>query len=519
MLNIVIIGAGPAGLTSAYELLKNNPDKYNVTIVEAENKIGGLSATIHYGKNQYDIGPHRFFSKDDSVMQLWNEVLPFQGYPSFDDKMLGNEKNLYANGANPEESDEVMLLRNRISRIFYKKSFFDYPVKMNYNTIVNLGLLTMLRAGFSYLYSSVHKLPENSLEDFYINRFGKVLYSIFFEGYTEKLWGRHPRDISAEWGAQRVKGLSIYAVLKDCFKKILGRKNNKNSETSLIEEFWYPKLGSGQYWETLAKKIKENNGRILLGHEVKQIKTEGNKFTSVICNTSDGEVEIKGDYFISSMPIKDLIAGINDVNDNVKRIASGLPYRDLVAIGLSMKKLNIKNTTNVRTLGNIVPDSWIYIQYPDVKIGRVSIFNNFSPYIIENSVDVVSLCVEYFCSEGDSFWNLDSKDCIEFAIKELEKIGIISKENVLDSHVEKVKKAYPAYFDTYSEFDTVKSYLNEFENLLCVGRNGQHKYNNMDHSMLTGIKAAESIISNSLNKTELWNVNTEKVYHEEKTNN
>ena len=254
---IVIIGAGPAGLTAAIELLKKG---YTVSVLEATDRIGGISQTVRYGGNRMDIGGHRFFSKDERVNAWWAELMPLQGAPAWDDKLLHAEKDYASNGPDPEETDRVMLLRDRVSRIYFQRHFFDYPISMKWSTIRNMGLATTLRAGFSYLYSCVHKLPETSLENFYINRFGQVLYSMFFESYTEKVWGRHPSKISADWGAQRVKGLSIRAILKDVLRKVFHTKGEV--ETSLIERFYYPKYGPGQLWEMAADRVRDLGGKI-----------------------------------------------------------------------------------------------------------------------------------------------------------------------------------------------------------------------------------------------------------------
>ena len=514
---IVIIGAGPAGLTAAYELLKDAENDYEVTILEESRVIGGISQTVRYNGNRMDIGGHRFFSKDETVMNWWRELLPLQGAPSYDDKLLGREMPLEENGPDPEKEDEVMLVRNRVSRIYYNNCFFDYPVKMNFSTIKNMGFFTTMKAGFSYMGASIRKKEEDNLENFYINRFGKVLYSMFFEGYTEKLWGRHPREISADWGSQRVKGLSIKAVIKDVFSKMFGKKNNANTETSLIEQFWYPKYGPGQLWELVASKAQEKGAKILFNHCVEKINTENGVVKSVVCSTLDGETTIEGDVFISSMPVKNLVCGMaSEEETEIKEIAANLPYRDFVTVGLLVNKLGLENKTSTKTLGNIVPDCWIYVQDKGVKLGRIQIFNNWSPYMVEKPVDTVWIGLEYFCSEGDEFWNMDEEKCVEFAISELEKMGVLKREDVIDSHREKIKKAYPAYFDSYAQFDKVIEYLDKYENLYCVGRNGQHRYNNMDHSMMTAIKTAEAIKKGITDKNEIWNVNTEKEYHEEK---
>lgn len=468
-----------------------------------------------------DIGGHRFFSKNQQVMDWWADLMPLQGKPAYDDKKLGHEKPLAENGPDPETEDNVMLVRDRVSRIYYNKHFFDYPISMKPETIKNMGFVTTMKAGFSYLWACVFKKPETNLENFYINRFGKVLYSMFFEGYTEKLWGRHPSEISADWGSQRVKGLSITALLKDMFKKVFGTKNKGEVETSLIEQFWYPKYGPGQLWETAAEKVKELGGKILTGCQVKKIMCEGRKVTSVVCDTAEGEKTFTGDIFISSMPVKDLILGMDGTKpcDTVIKIAKGLPYRDFVTVGLLVNKLNLKNETNKTTLGNIVPDCWIYVQDKGVKLGRIQIFNNWSPYMVEKPEDTVWIGLEYFCAEGDDFWNMSEEDCVKFATAELVKMGVISENEVLDSHREKVKKAYPAYFDTYKHFDTMIKFLDTFPNLYCVGRNGQHRYNNMDHSMLTAMETAEAIKTGKKSRKDIWNVNTEKEYHEEKSGN
>ncbi len=410
-----------------------------------------------------------------------------------------------------------MLLRNRVSRIYYLKKFFDYPVSMKKETFVNMGFIRTMKAGFSYLKTIFVKKKEDSLENFYINRFGKVLYGMFFEKYTEKLWGRHPKQISADWGAQRVKGLSIKAVIKDMFSKLF-KKTNKEKETSLIEEFWYPKYGPGQLWETLAMEVENLGGKIEKGYLVKNINIEKNTVKSVECETKNGMEKIEGDIFISSMPLKDLVIGFKGekVPDKIQDIAKGLPYRDFITVGLLVKKLNLENKTNIKTLGNIVPDCWIYVQEPDVKLGRIQIFNNWSPYMVEKPEETVWIGLEYFCNENDGYWNMSDEEFIKFATEELEKMNIIKKEDVLDSHRERVKKAYPAYFDTYSEIDKLIKYINEFNNLYCIGRNGQHRYNNMDHSMVTAFEATKNIKNNINDKENIWNVNTEKEYHEEK---
>ena len=525
MTNVVIIGAGPAGLTAAYTLLKNSGD-FHPVIIEASSHIGGISQTRHHNGNSIDLGGHRFFSKDEQIMKLWRDILPVQGAPSKDDIMLGRNISLSDNkSADPEKTDNVMLVRSRVSRIYYRRRFFDYPISLKPATFINMGFVNTMKAGFGYIGSVFHKLPETSLENFYINRFGRPLYSMFFEDYTEKLWGVHPSKIAADWGAQRVKGLSVWKVITSALAKPF-RKNSKNVETSLIEEFYYPKYGPGQLWEKMTSMNVDMGAELIMNSEVVSVITDNKRVTGVKVRCTDKnssefmqEKIIPADYVISSMPIKDIISAMSDAPKDVSYIAENLPYRDFITVGLLLDKLEIVNKTKMPTVNNVVPDCWIYMQERDVKIGRLQIFNNWSPYLVDDMKKHVWIGLEYFCTEGDKMWNTPEDEFIRFAEGELEKTGIIKRENIRDSYCAKIKKAYPAYFGTYSEFDKVKSFLDGYDNLFCVGRNGQHRYNNMDHSMLTAIKAAEAIINGKTDKTDIWNVNTEKSYHEVKNTN
>ena len=511
----LIIGAGPAGLTAAYELLKKTDIK--PIIVEESAYIGGISRTANFDGDRIDIGGHRFFSKNDEVNALWQELMPLQGAPSMDDLKLGIQKPLAENGPDPEAQDTVMLLRNRVSRIYYLKKFFDYPVTIKPETIKNLGFFRTMKAGVGYIKACVFKKKETSLKNFYINRFGAPLYEMFFEDYTEKVWGRNPDSISADWGAQRVKGLSlsraVWAIISKPF-----RKNSKNCETSLIEQYYYPKKGPGQLWETLADRIREMGGEIHLNCRAEKIHTDGKTVSGVTVNR-DGNIEtLTADHFFSTMPIKDLIDGMGDAAPvEVQAIARDLPYRDFMTAGLLVNRLNLKNETKIKTLGNIVPDCWIYIQEREVKLGRLQIFNNWSPYMVKDPENTVWIGLEYFCNEGDTLWNMTDDTFTDFAADELAKIGIIDRDAVLKAACLRVKKAYPAYFGVYDQFDTVKAYLSDIDNLWCIGRNGQHRYNNMDHSMLTAIEAVRAVAAGSHHKEAVWIVNTEKEYHEQKT--
>lgn len=517
MKKVVIIGAGPAGLTAAHELLKRGAGQYRVVLLEQSEAFGGISRTVRDGGRRMDIGGHRFFSKNKQVMEWWFSQMPVQGAPPIDDKLLGRQSATQAGGPNPEKEDGVMLVRHRVSRIFYRGKFFDYPISLSPRTIRNMGFLTTLRAGFSYLASAVRKLPETSLENFYINRFGRVLYRMFFEGYTEKLWGRHPRDISADWGAQRVKGLSVMAIVKDVFGKIFRRKNRR-VETSLIEQFYYPKLGPGQLWEQVAETVKAMGGEIYTGCTAQSFEVdEGGNVVAAQVMGPGGTQRVEGDVFISSMPVKDLVQALPQVPKDKAAIAQGLPYRDFVTVGMLVEKLNLTNETGIKTLGNIVPDCWIYVQDTGVKLGRIQIFNNWSPYLLEDPVHTVWIGLEYFCNEGDAFWNMGEEESVAFAKEELVKMGVLdAKAPLLAHHRERVQKAYPAYFDTYNQMEELAAWIDTHKNLYCVGRNGQHRYNNMDHSMVTSFEAVNNILDGRQDKENVWNVNTEQDYHEQK---
>ena len=514
----VIAGAGPAGLTAAYELLKQT-DIIPI-VCEKTNAIGGISQTVQYHGNRMDIGGHRFFSKSDKVMNWWQEVMPLQAKPSKDDILLEETDKAFATeGPDPEKEDRTMLLRRRVSRIFFLRKFFDYPISMKKETFLNMGFVRMMRAGFGYLWACVHKLPETSLENFYINRFGRPLYEMFFEDYTTKVWGVHPSKLGADWGSQRVKGLSVIAVLKDMWRKNFGKKDNAEVETSLIEQFIYPKYGPGQLWEIVAKDIEQMGGKIRMQESVSGITIQDGKVVRVTVTKADKtQEEIPCDYFLSTMPIKDLVPALEGITvpQEVAQIAQTLPYRDFITVGLLVNKMKIKNETKLRTYAERVPDTWIYIQERDVKIGRLQVFNNWSPYLVQDYEHTMWIGLEYFCTEGDALWNMSSEDFIQMAKGELAKIDIIDEKDVLDACHVKIQKAYPAYYGSYYQLDTVRQFLDTIPNLYCLGRNGQHRYNNMDHSMMTAFETVTAIKEGREGKQSIWNVNTETEYHESK---
>lgn len=490
--NIVIVGAGPAGLTAGLELLRTAPERYAVTILEESDTVGGISKTVNVHGNRMDMGGHRFFSKNDRVNAFWESLLPLQG-------------------ERPSEQEKEMLLRERVSRIFYLGKFFDYPITLKPQTLQNLGLSRTVKVGCGYLGAVLFKRRETSLENFYINRFGKPLYQMFFEDYTEKLWGRHPKDISADWGAQRVKGVSVKEVLKNA----LGGKK-KSTETSLIEQFKYPKHGPGQLWATAATEFTQRGGELHFHTRVCGLQTENSRVTGLITEENGEKKTYACDAVLSSMPLCDLVAAFpeNTVPKNVQKTAAGLPYRDFVTVGLLVQKQDLQKT---QANGAMLPDCWIYVQDREVHLGRVQIFNNWSPYMVKDCTHTVFIGAEYFCTEGDALWVRNDREWAQAALADLQKIGLISqKATLLDAHCERVKKAYPAYFDTYDDLPCVIEFLNGFPNLYCIGRNGQHRYNNMDHSMLTAFEAVRCILEHDTDKTALWAVNSEEQYHETK---
>ena len=499
----IIIGAGPAGLTAAYELLLRTNIK--PIILEKSSCVGGLAKTINYKENRIDIGPHRFFSKSDRVMDWWLNIMPLQGvdsnYPDAIEISYQNKKrkiNLSHNGPDPGKVNNVILIKDRFTRIFYLKRFFHYPVSLNMEMIRNLGLVRIFKILFSYLKIKIAPIKkELSLEDYIINRFGRELYNTFFKDYTEKVWGVPCNQIKPEWGIQRIKGLSVTKVFIHALKKIFFL--NHNPETALTEHFLYPKLGTGQMWEEVAKIIIEKGGEIHFNQNVVGITAENNSIASVAVNDSI----YKGDYFFSTMPVKHLIKSMGkDVPENVKEVAQGLIYRDFISVGLLLDKIKYK-----------VPDNWIYIQEPDVKLGRLVIYNNFSPYMLADT-SKVWVGLDYFCDEDDFLWMKSDEEMKAFAIKELASLGFIDSSDVLDSIVIKEEKSYPAYFGSYDRFDEIRKFTDSFHNLFLIGRNGMHKYNNQDHSMLCAMTAVDNIIAGRGDKNNIWNVNAEQDYHE-----
>jgi protoporphyrinogen oxidase len=511
----IIIGAGPAGLTAAYELLKRTD--IQPVILEKSGDIGGISKTVNYKGNRIDIGGHRFFSKSDRVMKWWMNIMPLAHE---DQKDIDITYRQQTRTISPNQSDDparskdlVLLVRQRLSRIYFLRKFFAYPIQLSLDTLKKLGLGRTLGILLSYTKARLApRKPEQNLEDFFINRFGDTLYRLFFKDYTEKVWGVPCTQISAEWGAQRIKGISIAKAIQHAAKSLFptskGQSKDiaqKNTETSLIEKFLYPKYGPGQLWEEVARQVQEMGGEIHLQEEVKSIRHYDNEIRAIeTTNKTTGQATThEGDYFFSTMPVQELIADMGaGVPSNVREIAAGLQYRDFLTVGILLKKFDL-------------PDTWIYIQEKDVKVGRLQIFNNWSPYMVKDP-NTVWIGLEYFCNSTDAFWQQPDDAIKATAIDELERMGLTNVENILDTTILRMEKTYPAYFGAYSRFDEIRAYTDQFPNLFLVGRNGMHKYNNSDHSMLTAMVAVDNIAAGVTQKSNIWSINTEQEYHEEK---
>ena len=519
---IIIAGAGPAGLTLAYEILQHREsDELTPVLYEKDIQVGGISRTINYKGNRMDIGGHRFFSKSDWVMDWWASHMAYE-FAGETQVSYQNKKRVIKPGDTPLDGlMGKMLLRDRMSRIYFLRRFFDYPISLSVETIRNLGIPRMFKIGFSYVRARVLPIrEEKNLEDFLINRFGITLYRTFFKDYTEKVWGIECHEISAEWGAQRIKGLSILAAIKHALVSRFQSDSyrQKNVETSLIERFLYPQYGPGQMWEIVADKVQANGGQLALRTQVidLQVDYQAKRIERVqIRDLDSGNTHWQEcDYFVSTMPVKFLLRMMDQAPDEVKQVAEGLVYRDFITLGVLLKKLKKSKYTDGSET-NLLPDNWIYIQEPDVQLGRLQIFNNWSPYLVAEQ-DTVWLGLEYFCNETDELWQMSEQDFTAFAIQELASIGLIDTDDVLDHTVQKVEKTYPAYFGSYDRFHEIRAYLDQFENLFLIGRNGMHRYNNQDHSMLTARYTAEAIVSGQIDREKIWSVNVDDDYHEEK---
>lgn len=517
----IIIGAGPAGLTAAYELLKRT-DIVPI-ILEKSDMVGGISRTYNFKGNRMDMGPHRFFSKSDRVMNWWLKIMPLEeGTPKKPIISYQNKSREVTNETSSVAKDpnKVMLVIRRLTRIYFLRQFFGYPIQLSIDTLKTLGFMRTLKIIFSFMWIRLFpRKPEKSLEDFIINKFGKTLYLLFFKDYTEKVWGIAPSQISAEWGAQRIKGVSLSKAIAEAIKSLSSKKkakrdiSQKEVETSLIEQFLYPKYGPGSLWEEVAQVIHELGGKVYLNQDVNNIVIEDGRITSVITTNLETSETFtwEGEYFFSTMPVQELIAGITpSAPSNVREIAAGLVYRDFINVGILLKQLSTKGGKKIE-----LKDNWIYIQEKDVKVGRLMIYNSWGDGMIKDP-NTIWIGMEYFCNKTDDLWALSDNEIQALAIRELEQMDLAQTADILDSTVRRMEKTYPAYFGTYDQFDTIKSFVNQFENLFLIGRNGMHKYNNADHSMLCAMVAVDNIIAGLKTKDNLWSINTEQEYLEEK---
>ena len=488
---VLIIGAGPAGLCAGYELLRQGRD-YEVEIFEASDVIGGISQTINFNGNRMDIGGHRFFSKSERVMDFWQSIMPVQ-----------NEH------LSPQDTDKIILVRKRLSRIYFLKRLFNYPLTLSFDLIKNLGLFRCVKIAFSYAFALLFPYKNvDSLEKFYINRFGRELYKLFFKDYTYKVWGIKPDKLSPEWGSQRVKGLSIYKAILNALKPKPKDFKQKNVETSLIEQFLYPKFGPGQLWECVADEFIKMKGKIHKNAFVTRLNLKDNAITSIEIALKDGQrQEIKADFVISTMAIKDLFLALPNAPKSVADIATRLEYRDFITMGVLLKRIDLGQKE--------IKDNWIYIQEPFVRVARLQFFHNWSEFMVANPTHCF-VGMEYMCFEGDELWNKSDDEFRAFGVAELEKLGFIRREDILGTHIARIKKAYPSYSGVYSKFGAAREFLDDISNLFVCGRNGMHRYNNMDHSMLSAFEVARCILENKTDKSAIWQVNAEESYHESK---
>ncbi len=464
---VIIIGGGPAGLTAAYELNKSG---IRSEVFEKDDIVGGISRTVNYKGYRFDIGGHRFFTKVKVVQDMWDEVLR-----------------------------RDFLLRDRLSRIYYRKKFFNYPLEVK-NAVFGLGIFNSLLIVLSYLRAQVIPIrPENTFEQWITNRFGYRLYKTFFKTYTEKVWGIPCSEISSEWAAQRIKGLSLFSALKNALLK--KPHADKNVIKTLINSFHYPKMGPGMMWEKVREIVEEGLCRVHMSSGIEKIYWHNDAVLAV--ETCNGGItnRISGTDFISSMPIRELIAKLEPLPPSeILKAGDKLNYRDFITVSLIIDKKTI------------FEDNWIYIHDPNVKVGRIQNFKNWSPYMVPDP-EKTCLGMEYFCFENDEFWSMSNENLLDLAKNELEKLGFAKKSEIIDGTVVRMPKAYPVYDEEYkAALNIIKEFLGNISNLQLVGRNGMHKYNNQDHSMLTSMLAVKNILGAHF---DLWKVNADQDYQEE----
>ncbi len=526
----VIIGAGPAGLTAALELLEHTDIR--PIVLEATDAIGGLARTVQYKGNRLDIGGHRFFSKSERVNAWWARHMPCESISnpgiSTEEQRLGDTSGEACSfSADQPNPDHVMLLRPRRSRIYFLQQFFAYPLALSAQTLRRLGWQRSAAIIASYAAQQLrpHAAPVN-MQQFFTQRFGRRLYETFFKAYTEKVWGVPCDQIPARWGAQRIRKLSLLRAVHHQLRRTLRLAGNA-ADTSLCEQFLYPKLGPGQLWEHIAQQVVERGGEVRLQTTASELCVtndsvlEGPVLNSPVANShitcvhalhaSGAQECIPADFVLSTMPVPALIKALgSDVPPHVRAIAEGLRFRDFLTVGLLSKRLALR-----MPCGAPLDDTWIYIQEPGIRMGRLQIFNNWSTSMVADPT-TVWLGLEYFCAEGDDLWTMPDDSLRSFAASELAAMGLLHLDDVLDTHIVRVPKAYPAYLGTYEHFDTLRNYTDRLGNLFLIGRNGMHRYNNQDHSMLAAMTAVDQISSGLTDRDALWTINTEPDYHEQR---
>ena len=460
---VVVIGAGPAGLTAAYDLTRRGVP---TIVFEQEAQVGGLAKTIVHDGFRFDIGGHRFFTKVAGVRELWREL-------------IGDD----------------LLERPRLSRIYYRGRFFDYPLKAS-NVLANIGPLTSAAVVASYARALVAPIaPERSFEDWVCNRFGRRLFEMFFRSYTEKVWGIPCGEIGAEWAAQRIRGLSLRTAAFEMLRPSHG------AIRTLAHAFEYPRLGPGMMWDACRDRVVQAGGTVTVGARIVAIVHDGSAVTAVVADVNGERRVQRASHVISTMPMRDLVAGVAPAApESVRRAAARLTYRDFLTVALVVDQ------------ADVFPDNWIYVHDPSVKVGRVQNFKNWSAAMVPDPARTC-LGLEYFCTSGDALWAMDDAALVALAARELEAIGLVRRERVLDGTVLRVHKAYPVYDAGYRDaVAQVRAWVERFSNLQLVGRNGMHKYNNQDHSMLTARLAVANLFGA---RHDLWAVNADAAYHEE----
>lgn len=464
--DVVIIGAGPTGLTAAYQLAKAGQKSL---VFEKGDRVGGIARTENYKGYGIDIGGHRFYTKVGEVEEMWHEV-------------LGDD----------------FLYRTRLSRIYYNRKFFYYPIRF-FDALWKLGLVESMQVGLSYIWARVRPHPhEDNFEEWVTNRFGRRLFQIFFKTYTEKVWGMPCNEIKAEWAAQRIKGLSLTTAVKNALFK-----SDNNSIKTLIDAFHYPRRGPGMLWTRVQELIEAQGHQVMLNSDVVEIQMNGCRVTKVVVQGPEGTVTARAAHYISSMPVSELIRKMKpEPPAEVVEAARRLTYRDFLTVALIVNR------------DSLFPDNWIYVHSPDVVVGRIQNFKNWSPDMVpEVAAETTCVGLEYFCDEGDTLWETSDADLVALGRRELARLGLVKEDDVIDGVVYRQPKAYPIYTGAYKNYlETIKAYISSIENLQTAGRNGLHMYNNQDHSMLTAMLAVKNILGE---QHDIWSVNTERSYHEE----